>query len=321
MLLQNSRVGLPFWKSSYLQADHVTSTQTESSTALRPGAVTIAIWLAAGIAIAGVAALLLSHTPARQRLIGILAAAQGAACGWLVSLVGTRLKMRSPVAAIVGGVVVGAASVALTSVLWWQAHARQLKADYKPPKGAAMAMAMLNQATDPSDPQAKKEMDDFRADLKARAMPPDTSFPEYLAFRVSSFSNSRSAGQILFGAELLLAGLLCAGFARARAARPFCESCGEWILPIRRHEFTGDDANEIAVLTGSDHQTPFVSASVVLSQCRCAGRRPEVLAVLESADRKAAVRRSSTDQDSPLKLAEEAFSELAARIDAAQGLR
>jgi hypothetical protein len=282
----------------------------------------VAIWLAAGITIAGVAALLLSHAPARLRLIGLLAGVQGAACGWLVSLAGTRLKMRSPAAAIAGGLIVGSASVALTTVLWWQAHASQLKANYEPPKGAAMAMAMLNQAPDSPDAKTKKEMDEYREALKAAgAMPPDTSFPAYLEFRISAFLESRVGGQILFGVELLFAGLLCAGFARASAARPFCESCGEWILPIRRHEFTGTAANEVAALTG--HEMPACTgAAVVLSQCRCEDRRPDVLLLLlESTNMRNAIRRSSTDAESPLNLSDEAFGELAARIDAAQGLR
>jgi hypothetical protein len=282
----------------------------------------VAIWLASGIAIAGVVALLLSHAPPRLRLIGLLAGVQGAACGWLVSLAGTRLKMQSPAAAIAGGLIVGSASVALTTVLWWQAHASQLKADYKPPKGAAMAMAMLNQATESTDAKTKKEMDEYREVLKAAgAMPPDTSFPAYLEFRSSALSTSRLGGQILFGVELLFAGLLCAGFARASSARPFCKSCGEWILPIRKHEFTGTAASEVAALTGIEMNSCTLAA-VVLSQCRCENHRPDVLLLLlESTGMKNVIRRSSTDSESPLELSDAAFSELTARIDAAQGLR
>jgi hypothetical protein len=282
----------------------------------------VAIWLASGIAIAGVAALLLSHAPPRLRLIGLLAGVQGAACGWLVSLAGTRLKMQSPAAAIAGGLIVGSASVALTTVLWWQAHASQLKADYKPPKGAAMALAMLNQAPDSTDEKTKKEMDDYRRALKdAGATPPDTSFPAYLEFRSSALSTSRLGGQILFGVELLFAGLLCAGFARASSARPFCKSCGEWILPIRKHEFTGTAASEVAALTGIEMNSCTLAA-VVLSQCRCENRRPDVLLLLlKSTGMKNAIRRNSTDSESPLELSDAAFSELTARIDAAQGLR
>ena len=280
-----------------------------------------AIWLLAGFAIAGVVALVLSHAPARLRLIGLLAAVQGAGCGWLVSVAGTRLKIRHSATATFGGLLFGSASIALTTVLWWQAHAEQLTANYKPPKGAAMALALLHQATDSTDAKTKKEMDEYRKSLKAAgALPPDTSFPAYLEFRISAFSQSRTSGQVTLGVELLLAGILCAGFARAAAARPFCNSCGEWILPIRRHEFTGQTAIEIAALTGNE-LTSCACASVVLSQCRCPDRRPDLLVLLESANRKNSIRRSSTDASSPLELTEEAFSELTARIDAAQGLR
>lgn len=293
----------------------------ESKTPPRSKLLSGAIWLAAGFAIAGVVALVLSHAPARLRLIGLLAAVQGAGCGWLVSAAGTRLKMRHSATATLGGLLFGSASVALTTVLWWQTHADQLTANYKPPKGAAMALAILNQTPDSTDAKTKTEMDKFRETLKARgAMPPDTSFPAYLEFRISAFSKNRTGGQVMLGVELLLAGILCAGFARVAAARPFCESCGEWIQPIRKHEFTGEAANEIAGLTGNE-MTSCACASVVLSQCRCPGRRPDVLVLLESTDRRNSIRRSSTDAKSPLELTEEAFSELTARIDAAQGLR
>lgn len=287
---------------------------------------TIGLWLLAGTAIAGVLGLLLSHAPPRLRLIGILAGVQGAFCGWLMSLAGKPLRMRFLKSAAAGGAVLGAAGTALTTTLWWQAHARQLEASYEPPKGAAMAAAILNQAGEPTDSKARKEIQEYREALKeAGALPPDSSFPAYLEFRASSIGQGRTGGQILFAAELLLAAILCAGFARLSAGKPFCTSCGDWVLPIRSHEFSGEHAAEIAELAGAGSEA-YSRAEVTLSQCRCDGQRPQVVILLELAGDRTVRRLSTTSDDSsrddaPLLLSEEAISQLAARIDAAQGLR
>ena len=112
---------------------------------------TIGLWLLAGVAIAGVLGLLLSHAPPRLRLIGILAGVQGAFCGWLISLAGKQLRMRFPKTAVAGGAVLGAASAALTTGLWWQTHARQLEANYKPPKEAEIAASIIKHAGEPNE--------------------------------------------------------------------------------------------------------------------------------------------------------------------------
>jgi len=287
---------------------------------------TIGLWLLAGVAIAGVLGLLLSHAPPRLRLIGILAGVQGAFCGWLMSLAGKPLRMGFPKSAVCGGAVLGAASAALTTGLWWQAHARQLEANYKPPKGATMAAAILNQAGEPTDPKAQKEIQEYREALKeAVPLPPDTGFPAYLEFRASSIGQGRTGGQILFAGELLLAAILCAGFARLSADKPFCTSCGNWVLPIRSHEFSGEHAAEIAKLAGAGSET-CSRAEVTLSQCQCNGQPPQAVILLELASDRTVRRLSTTSDDSPqsdtpLSLSEEAISQLAARIDAAQGLR
>lgn len=281
----------------------------------------IALWLLAGVAIAGVLGILLSHAPPRLRLIGILAGVQGAFCGWLMSLAGKPLRMRFPKTAVAGGAVLGAASAALTTGLWWQAHARQLESNYEPPKGAAMAAAILNQAGEPTEPKVQKEIQEYREALKeAGALPPDTSFPAYLEFRASSIGQGRTGGQILFAGELLFAAVLCAGFARLSADKPFCTSCGNWVLPIRSHEFSGEHAAEIAELAGAGSEA-YSRAEATLSRCQCEGQPPQAVILLELAGDKTVLRCSSTRDDSPLLLSEEAISQLAARIDAAQGLR
>lgn len=290
----------------------VTSAPSEipSRTAPRSDLAAIALWLAVGCVIAGVLAMLLSHTPARLRLIGILAGVQGALCGWLLSLTAMRFRMRSPKVALLSGKVLGAGSVALTTMLWWQSHAAQLRANYKPPAGAAMATALLNQAPDSPDSDSAKELDEYRESLKsAGAMPPDTSFSAYLEFRISALSRSRTGGLFLFGFELLLAGFACAGFARAGSTRPFCESCGEWISPVRKCEFTGDQANEVAVLTGSEAGS-WTLAAVTLSLCHCPNPRPHFLVVLETAAGNRSNRRSTTDAEAPLPLSAEALAGL-----------
>lgn len=296
-----------------------TQTSSEGMTGRRSALATVALWLAAGIAIAGVLAMVLSHAPPRLRLIGLLAGIQGAFCGWLASLVGTRLRMRNPLAALLGGAVFGSGSVALTTVLWWQAHADQLTKNFKQTKGAAMALAMSNQAPQSSDPKTQRQLEEYQSALKLALAPPDTSLSAYLQFRISSLADSRAGGQMLFGFELLVAGILCGWLARAGAARPFCENCAEWIRPVRRCEFAGDDAVEVAALIGREVSST-TRVAVTLSQCRCEGRRPDVLFVLESPDGHS-VRLSSTDSESPIVLNEQAYDELVERIDVAQGLR
>lgn len=188
-----------------------------------------------------------------------------------------------------------------------------------------MAAAILSQAGEPTDRKAQKEIQEYREALKeAGALPPDTSFPAYLEFRASSIGKGRTGGQFLFAGELLLAAMLCAGFARLSTDRPFCTSCGDWILPIRSHEFSGEHAAEIAKLAGAGSEA-YSRAEVTLSQCQCDGQPPQAFILLELASDRTVRRLSSTSDDSrgdaSLPLSEEAISQLAARIDAAQGLR
>lgn len=301
-----------------------TPATSESANHVRSKSATIALWLLAGTAIAGVLALLLSHAPARLRLIGLLGAVQGAACGWLVSQAGRVLRMRFPAVAGAGGFVFGTGTVALTMVLWWQVHAEQLRAAYTPPKGAAMAAAILNQAGESTDPQTRLDLQEYRRALKsAGALPPDTSFVAYLEFRASSIWQSRLGGQILFATELLLAGILCAGFARATAGNSCCEICGNWITPIRSGEFSGEAADEISRLVEPALQSGRTChrAEVTLSRCRCQRRPPDVLIRLEYPDDPGTRHLSTADEGSPLVLTDEIVTRLAERIDAAQGLR
>ncbi len=298
----------------------MTSGQAESNASSHPRSslATIGLWLAAAAAIAGVLALLLSHAPPRLRLIGLLAGVQGAFCGWLISLAGKSLRMRFSRIALAGGAVFGAASVGLATVLWWQVHARQLTENYKPSKGAAMAAAILNQAGEATDPETQKDLQEYRESLKkAGALPPDTCFLAYLEFRASSIGQGRTGGAILFGAEVLLAALLGAGFARNGTVKPFCETCGDWVSPVRTLEITDrEQLDEIIELTGG---LDCLCTAVDFTWCICSCQGKTHMQFVFRTDKEDVIR-STAARAEPLQLTEEARGRLAALVELGIGL-
>ncbi|MFP6765585.1 MAG: hypothetical protein VB858_18295 [Planctomycetaceae bacterium] len=281
--------------------------------------ISIAAWLTVTCTMAAVLAMLLAHTPHRLRLIGLFAGLQGGLCGWLAMRAGVRLKMRFPLLAMPGSACIAAGSVALTTGLWWQAHAALLTTNYRPPAGAAMAAAIL-EADQSADPETRQELERFRSSLlSAGAMPPDTGFAAYLNHRSSAVTDSRFAGPWLFGLELLLAGVLAGWLAGSGTKQPFCETCGNWILPIRRQEFSGDAAGKVASLAGIESGL-WTRAVVSLTHCQCPEQPPEALILLESPAKTESIEICSTDRETGDWTAQR-LGELNRQIDAAQGLR
>jgi len=280
----------------------------------------VAAWLAATCVLTAVLALLLSHAPHRLRLIGLFAGLQGGLCGWMAALAAFRLRMPFSRTAMLGSAACAAGSVALTTGLWWQAHAALITAAYQPPAGAAMAAAILSQADQPADSETQQELEEYRRALAAAgATPPDTAFSAYLCHRSSAVTDSRQAGPWLFGLELLLAGAVGGWLARSGPQQAFCRTCGDWITPVRSQEFSGDAAEQIASLAELQADS-CMHAVVTLNRCQCAGRPPEAVIRLEYADQSKALEVRSTDTQTGL-WSEERLRELNRQIDAAQGLR
>lgn len=286
----------------------------------RPAIATVAVWVTVTCAMAAVLAMLLAHAPHRLRLIGLFAGLQGGLCGWTASLAAFRLRMRFPLTAMLGSAAFAAGSVALTTTLWWQAHAARLTAGYRPPPGAAMAAAILDQANRSPDQATQRELEAYRQALAAAgATPPDTDFSAYLRHRSSAVTDSRMAGPWLFGLELLLAGVLGGWLARSSAGRAFCPTCGDWRLPVRTQEFSGDAAERVASLAGLP-SGPWPRAVVTFNHCQCADRPPEALILLDGAEQTESLQVRSTDAETGV-WSEERLGELNRQIDAAQGLR
>ena len=152
------------------------------------------IWLITSLVIALVTGLLLGEVPVRFRLLGLLAVAQGGVVGAVLGRVAISLKMHSLRAGRQGAFAGGMASVAVTSILWWQAWAAQMTLPKNPQPDAAMAAQMLAQMSKPEDGNAEQHQayEETRQQLQqfldTVSASPEVGFDDWLAHRVSALS-------------------------------------------------------------------------------------------------------------------------------------
>ncbi len=292
----------------------------DSDVSSEPVALRFLSWFGVSVVLAILVGVLFSAMPARFRLLGLLGIAQGVAVGALAGQVARPFKLHYAKLSALGGFVAGAASVAITAILWWQGWADQLEQSAKPRPDAALAAQMLAQMKkmkepDGSDPEQVKAYEESRRQfsefLDAEAAPPESDFTAWLAHRASSLKTGPTAAVAIGLLELLLAGAASSLFARSAANAPFCLQCQNWRRVVRSQTFAAPIPESLTTAISASELEAVTGATVELSACDCK-QRP--LVNLQLSSRNAA--RHLPDVD----LSELQFSELKRQLDEAQGM-
>lgn len=288
-----------------------------SGVSSEPVALRFLSWLGVSIVLALLVGVLFSAMPARFRLLGLLGIVQGVAVGALVGQVARPFKLNYAKLAVFGGFVAGAASVAVTAILWWQGWTKRLEQSTKPRPDAAIAAQMLAQMKEPedADPEQLKAYEESRRQfsefLDAEAVPPETDFAAWLAHRTSSLKTGPTAAVAIGLLEVLLAGAASSLIARAAANAPFCSKCQSWRHVIRSQAFAAPLPESLSAAVSQSEQESVAGATVELSACGCK-RRPLVNLQVSS--------QNAVRQLLDVDLSEQQFSELKRLLDEAQGM-
>jgi hypothetical protein len=289
----------------------------DSGAASEPVVLRFLSWLGVSVVLAILAGALFSAMPTRFRLLGLLEIAQGAAVGAVVGQVARPFKLHYAKLAVFGGFVAGAASIAVTAILWWKSWAGQLEQSTKPRPDAAIAAQMLAQMKEPdgADPEQLKAYEESRRQfsefLDAEAAPPESDFAAWLAHRASLLKTGPTAAIALGLLELLLAGAASSLFAKAAANSPFCSHCQNWRRIVRSQTFADPFPESLTVVVSRSELESVTAATVELSACECK-QRPLVNLQLSS--------RNAGQQLPDVDLSEQQFSELKRLLDEAQGM-
>ncbi len=264
------------------------------------------------------------QAPPRLRLLGLLAVAQGAACGSLFAL--ASRKLQTPIRHFESwwGVFLAYQSFAATAGLWWNAHAGELFRQHESSKESVLAMRMLAQIDQAGADSA--EAREFRESLekatraRVEQLEHDRTLGAWLEHRISSISSSAPLAYGVFILELILAGIAARVMLLRQARKPYCDACRTWRIPIREQEFAGDNARAVAELVDRlDSSATVGSIGVQLLNCRCDGRRPDVLCRVLDESGNPIGKRSS--EAKPVELNNISFERLVSEIDAAQGVK
>jgi hypothetical protein len=278
------------------------------------------MWLATGVAIAFVAGLLASAVPPRFRLLGLLAIAQGGAIGAVLGRAALPMKMHYSRIGASGGVVCGIGSVLVTAAFWWQAWATQIQQPVPPRPDAVIAAQMIAQMPKPTagDTKQLKAYEETRQNLQAfldaEAAPPETGFDDWLIHRASALVTDRNLAVLIGLAELLLAGISAAWFARQAVSTPFCLTCQNWRRTIRFQNFFSPLPESLRLMIPEPDRQTAGLVTAELSACGCEAR-PIVNLDIEMTDRQLGKRLKT------LALSDEQFAELKRLMDEAQGMK
>ena len=239
-----------------------------------------ACWFAAVLATGAIGGLVASVAPPRLRLIGLFAIALGAALGWLAGRLAVRLRMPSRRAAVLGGILTGATGCVVATMLHWQAYSRALQAAEKPNAGQALMANMLKAAEGnaPADPESRAAFAEFR-DSGARALNElrsRRSLSGYLSHRVATLGLTGPLPVVLWGIEVLFAGVAAAVVTRQLADRPFCEPCDDFLIASRRYQFRPPLPDAVAAMVGGSEGPISNGVSLSLFSCRCGSTAPQV---------------------------------------------
>ena len=289
----------------------------DSDALSEPVALRFLTWLGVSIVLAILVGILFSTMPARFRLLGLLGIAQGIAVGAVVCQVARPFKLHYAKLAVIGGFLTGAASVAVTAILWWQGWAEQLKQPTKPRPDAALAAQMLAQMKKPdsADPEQLNAYEEsrrlFSEFLDAESAPPETDFSAWLVHRASLLITGPTAAVAIGLLELLLAGAASSLLARSSAISPFCSKCQNWRRVVRSQSFSAPlpaDLNSIVPDLPPSSQTT-IAIHLAGCECQC---RPAVNVDIAVGT----ARQKLTD----VSLTEDQFLDVIQLLDEAQGI-
>ncbi len=227
-----------------------------------------------------VGGLVTSIAPPRLRLIGFFAIGVGTVLGWLAGRLAVTLRMPSRRVAVLGGILTGITGCVVSTLLHWQAYSRELQAAEKPNAGHALMRNMLEAAKEntPADPESQAALADFR-DSAARALDElrnRRSFSGYLSHRVASLGLVGLLPALLWGLEVLLAGVAGGFVARQLVARPFCERCDDFLTVSRTHPFQFPLPEALAELIPEVTDPPDDRITLQLLTCSCQETPPQM---------------------------------------------
>ena len=290
----------------------VASTHSQSTVGLRFWG-----WLGVSLVLAILLGVVFSALPTRFRLLGLLGMAQGFAVGAAIGPVTKPFRVHLSKLAAIGGFVAGAASVVVTSILWWQSWAKQLEQSMKPRPDAAIAARMLAQMKEPdgADPEQLKAYEESRRQfaefIDAEATPPESDFAAWLAHRASLLNTGPTAAIALGLLELLLAGAASSLLACRVAKSPFCAKCQTWRRVVRTHAFAAPLPEPLKAAVSRTELETVTEATIELSACDC---KQHPLVNLQLLSRNAVRRLPDID------VSKQQFSELKRLLDEAQGM-
>jgi hypothetical protein len=247
----------------------------------------VAGFLLMSLIVAVLIGLVVSVAPPRLRLLGLLAIGVGVIAGWSVARLATALRIRVPVATIGVGFLAGVVATSVSSALFFREF-QAAGAAQKPNPAAAMARRVLEDSQPSAD--ESPAMAEFREHLNSiaeqhrEAELRRTTFRGYLETRSRELGLTGSASSLLWGFELLLAGLSAAFVSRRLTSGRFCDDCGHWLKPLRIQTFRSPVPAVLIDATRDADVAPVSIAHVRLVRCECPNRRPTVDVVIESAE-------------------------------------
>ena len=218
-----------------------------------------------GLVLAALFSLVFSLIPPRLRLLGITAALIGLAAGWLAGKCTSPLRFHYPRRAIAAAAVVGIATYALTSVLWWRAHAKPLLAE------SMHAYKFIADAYGDGELAAELSRE---ATKQRRQL---ASFSSYLKHRTSVLHLDVGLASLAWVLELMLAGMAAARVAAPLSRAPFCVSCQQWFRVVREQRFSRPVPDCVtSAVSGTFPDFEVSNVTVRLRMCDCPDRRPRV---------------------------------------------
>ena len=242
---------------------HSESTSPQERPAI--GWVRLLRWQVVGLVLAALSSLVFSLIPPRLRLLGITAALIGWAAGWLAGKCTSPLRFHYPRRAIAATAVVGIATYALTSMLWWHAYARPLLAESIHP------IQLIG------DTQGDAELAAELSKEATRQRRQLASFSSYLKHRTSVLHFDVGLASLVWVLELTLAGIAAARVAAPLSRAPFCVSCQHWLHVVREQRFSRPVPDCVtSAVSGTLPDSEVSNVTVRLRMCDCADRRPRV---------------------------------------------
>ena len=185
-----------------------------------------AMWCGLALLVSVGIGLLAGLLPARARLLGLFGVGEGLLVGAALAELVSRLRMARPRYLVPTSFVLGLATFALTTLIWWQSYSSYLLKEYPPPPVNLLALqiqAKSNSLSTAPD-ELRQGVDDIlaahEAELSARR-----SWIGYLVFRTAGIVSARDIAERQTSAwakwlgELAAAGIAAAVMAHRSTRR------------------------------------------------------------------------------------------------------